>query len=143
MGLGPTRPPLEATDLGEYLELDKEECRQALVLDLARGEGVLAVVLVSVHGREYRPGAHNDSVVNLLATVDRLLDRKGSYRVFYTVFREAQLVLRPLDRGYLAVLTRNKTNLGQLLYRMSRIEATQVGGSCTSSNTCYRKGAKR
>ncbi len=47
--------------------------------------------------------------------------------MFYTVFREAQLVLRPLDRGYLAVLTRNETNLGQLLYRMSKIEAVQVG----------------
>jgi predicted regulator of Ras-like GTPase activity (Roadblock/LC7/MglB family) len=70
---------------------------------------------------------HNDSLVSLLSTVHRLLDRKGSYRVFYTVFREAQLVLRPLDRGYLAVLTRNETNLGQLLYRISKIEAIQVG----------------
>jgi predicted regulator of Ras-like GTPase activity (Roadblock/LC7/MglB family) len=143
MGSDSALPALEATDLGEYVELDKEECRQALVLDLARGEGVLAVVLESAHGRECRPGVHSDCLASLLSTVDRLLDRKGSYRVFYTVFRDAQLVLRPLEGGYLAVLTRNKTNLGQLLYRMSRIEATQVGGSCTSSNTCYRKGAKR
>lgn len=47
--------------------------------------------------------------------------------MFYTVFREAQLVLRPLDRGYLAVLTRNEAKLGHLLYRMSRIESIQVG----------------
>lgn len=126
MGSGPTRPTLEATDLVEYVELDKEQCRQALVLDLARGAGVLAVVLDSVHGRECRLGAHSDSLAGLLSAAHRLLDRKGSYRVFYTVFREAQLVLRPLDRGYLAVLTGNKTNLGQLLYRVSRIEATQV-----------------
>jgi hypothetical protein len=123
----PTRPTLEATDLREYVDLEREPDRQALVLDLARWEGVLAVVLDSVHGRECRLGAHNDSLIGLLTTVHRLLDRKGSYRVFYTVFREAQLVLRPLDRGYLAVLTRNETNLGQLLYRMSKIETLQVG----------------
>jgi len=122
----PTRPTLEATNLREYVDLEREPDRQALVLDLARGEGVLAVVLDSVHGRECRLGVHNDSLVGLLSTVHRLLDRKGSYRVFYTVFREAQLVLRPLNRGYLAVLTRNETNLGQLLYRMSKIEAIQV-----------------
>ncbi len=123
----PTRPTLETTDLTEYIDLAREQDRQALVLELARGEGVLAVVLDSVHGQEYRLGAHTDSLVSLLSTVHRLLDRKGSYRVFYTVFREAQLVLRPLDRGYLAVLTRNETNLGQMLYRMSKIEAIQVG----------------
>lgn len=123
----PTRPTLETTDLSEYVDLEREPDRQALVLDLARWEGVLAVVLDSVHGRECRLGAHNDSLIGLLTIVHRLLDRKGSYRVFYTVFREAQLVLRPLDRGYLAVLTRNETNLGQLLYRMSKIEALQVG----------------
>lgn len=123
----PTRPTLEATDLREYVDLERKPDRQALVLDLARWEGVLAVVLDSVHGRECRLGAHNDSLIGLLTTVHRLLDRKGSYRVFYTVFREAQLVLRPLDRGYLAVLTRNETNLGQLLYRMSKIETLQVG----------------
>jgi hypothetical protein len=123
----PIRPTLEAADLTEYVDLEREPDRQALVLDLARGEGVLAVVLDSVHGRECRLGAHNDSLVGFLSTVHRLLDRKGSYRVFYTVFREAQLVLRPLDLGYLAVLTRKETNLGQLLYRMSKIEAIQMG----------------
>ncbi|GEM84036.1 hypothetical protein [Meiothermus hypogaeus] len=122
-----TRPTLETTDLTEYVDLEREQDRQALVLDLARGEGVLAVVLDSVHGQECRLGVHNDSLVALLSTVHRLLDRKGSYKVFYTVFAEAQLVLRPLDRGYLAVLTRKDTNLGQLLYRMSKIEAIQVG----------------
>ncbi|MCS7067701.1 MAG: hypothetical protein RMK51_03240 [Meiothermus sp.] len=122
----PTRPTLETTDLTEYVALERKQDREALVLELARGEGVLAVVLDSAHGREARLGAYADGLVDLLNTVHRLLDRKGSYRVFYTVFSEAQLVLRPLDRGYLAVLTRNETNLGQLLYRMSKIEAIQV-----------------
>lgn len=40
---GPTRPTLEATDLGENIDLEKEQCRQALMMDLAREEGVLAV----------------------------------------------------------------------------------------------------
>ncbi|GIW25721.1 hypothetical protein [Meiothermus sp.] len=123
----PTQPTLETTNLTEYVDLERAQDREKLVLDLARGEGVLAVVLDSVHGQECRLGVHNEGLVGLLSIVHRLLDRKGSYRVFYTVFREAQLVLRPLERGYLAVLTRNEANLGQLLYRMSKIEAIQVG----------------
>lgn len=123
----PTRPTLETNDLTEYVNLQDEQDRASLVLELARGEGVLAVALDSVHGQECRLGVHNDSLVALLSTAHRLLERKGSYKVFYTVFAEAQLVVRPLDRGYLAVLTRKDTNLGQLLFRMSKIEAIQVG----------------
>ncbi len=123
----PGQPTLEVADQRDYLDLENEPERRALVLDLARGEGVLAVVLDSMYGRESRLGAYDEDLVGLLSTVHRLLDRKGSYRVFYTVFREAQLVLRPLGRGYLAVLTRNEANLGQLLYRMSRVEAIQMG----------------
>ncbi len=120
-------PTLEATDSREYVDLQKASERQALVLGLARSEGVLAVVLDSIHGQEYRLGGYSESLLGFLSTIHRLLDRKGSYRVFYTVFREAQLVLRPLERGYLAVLTRDEANLGQLLYRMSRIEAIPNG----------------
>ncbi len=120
-------PTLEVTDLAEYIDLQSESERQRLVLELARKEGVLAVMLESSYGRELRLGSYSESLVELLSTMHRLLDRKGSYRVFYTVFREAQLVLRPLGQGYLAVLTRNEANLGQLLYRMGKIEALQVG----------------
>ncbi|MDT7919522.1 MAG: hypothetical protein RQ868_02900 [Meiothermus sp.] len=123
----PAQPTLETTDPTEQINLQSAQEREKLVLELARGEGVLAVVLESSYGREYRLGAHNESLMELLTTMHRLLERKGSYRVFYTVLREAQLVLRPLGRGYLAVLTRNEANLGQLLYRMGKIEALQVG----------------
>lgn len=120
-------PTLETTHPTEYIDLQSEQDRHNLVLEMARCEEVLAVVLESSYGQEYRLGNQNESLVELLSTMHRLLDRKGRYRVFYTVFRGAQLVLRPLGQGYLAVLTRNKANLGQLLYRMSRIEALQVG----------------
>ncbi|WP_027882350.1 hypothetical protein [Meiothermus rufus] len=120
-------PTLEATDSREYVDLQKASERQALVLGLARSEGVLAVVLECVGGKEYLLGGHGNDLPRLLSTVHRLLDHRGRYRVFYTVFREAQLVLRPLERGYLAVLTRDEANLGQLLYRMSRIEAIPNG----------------
>ena len=123
----PQEPTLEIADLGKYINLQSEQERQSLVLELARGEGVLAVVLESSYGQECRLGSYSESLVGLLSTAHRLLDRKGSYRLLYTVFREAQLVLRPLGQGYLAVLTRKEANLGQLLYRMSRIEALQVG----------------
>lgn len=120
-------PTLEATDLTEYIDLQSEQDRHRLVLEMARREGTLAVVLDSGYGQEYRLGKHNESLMGLLSIAHRLLDRNGRYRVFYTVFREAQLVLRPLGQGYLAVLTRNEANLGQLLYRMSKIEALQMG----------------
>lgn len=120
-------PTLETAYPTEYIDLQSEQDRHNLVLEIARREGVLAVVLESSYGQEYRLGNQNESLVGLLSTMHRLLDRKGRYRVSYTVFREAQLVLRPLGQGYLAVLTRNEANLGQLLYRMSRIETLQVG----------------
>ncbi len=120
-------PTIEATDLTEYVNLQSEQDRHNLVLEMARREGTLAVVLDSGYGQEYRLGTHKENLVGLLSIAHRLLDRKGRYRVFYTVFREAQLVLRPLGQGYLAVLTRNEANLGQLLYRMGKIEALQMG----------------
>ncbi|WP_233498300.1 hypothetical protein [Meiothermus sp. QL-1] len=123
----PAFPTLEATDLTEYVDLRSEEDCRALVQDLARGEGVLAVVLDSAYGQECRLGSFNTGLVAMLGTVHRLLARKGDYRVFYTVFREAQLVLRSLHHGYLAVLTRSEANLGQLLFRMDKIEALQAG----------------
>ena len=123
----PIHPSLEVSDPVQHIDLQNKEMRENLVLELARGEGVLAVVLESGYGQEYRLGDYDSSLVNLLATTHRLFERRGGYRVFYTVLEEAQLVLRPLGRGYLAVLTRNEASLGHLLYRMGKIEALQVG----------------
>jgi len=110
----------------EYIRLDSPEARRDLVLELAKVEDVIGVVLDTSYGRESRMPGYEESSLSILKVAHRLLSLRGGYRVFYTVLREAQLVLRPLGGDWLAVLARNEANLGQLLYRLSRIEADQV-----------------
>ncbi len=119
----PALPTLEMTPSTDYIDLEDEHTRRELVRELARWEGVLAVVLESVHGRESRLGAYTDSLFTILKMGHWLLERRGKYRVFYTVLQGAQLVIRPIEGGWIGVITRHETNLGQLLYRLGRIEA--------------------
>lgn len=121
------QPTLEVPDPTEYVDLSSEKERQALVQSLARGEGVLAVVLESIYGQELRLGACGPGVLEMLRAAHGLLERRGGYRVFYTVLGGAQMVLRPLGCGYLALLMQGEANLGQFLFRMRRIEAIRVG----------------
>ncbi|MCS7058465.1 MAG: hypothetical protein NZ849_00550 [Meiothermus sp.] len=121
------RPTLELPDTTEYVDLSREEERQALVQSLARGEGVLAVVLESTYGRALRLGGFGPGLLEMLRAAHGLLERRGGYRVFYTVLGEVQMVLRPLGRGYLALLAQSGANLGQFLFRMRKIEAIRVG----------------
>lgn len=119
----PAMPTLEMAPSTDYIDLEDEHTRRELVRELARWEGVLAVVLESVHGRESRLGAYTDSLYTILSVGHWLLERRGKYRVFYTVLQGAQLVIRPMEGGWIGVITRQETNLGQLLYRLGRIEA--------------------
>lgn len=122
----PTRPALPTLEMApstDYVDLEDEHTRRELVRELARWEGVLAVILESVHGRESRLGAYTDSLFTILSVGHWLLERRGKYRVFYTVLQGAQLVIRPVEGGWIGVITRQETNLGQLLYRLGRIEA--------------------
>jgi hypothetical protein len=110
----------------EHIKLDSPEARRDLVLELAKMENVIGVVLDTSYGRESRMPGYEEGSLSILKVAHRLLSLRGGYRVFYTVLREAQLVLRPLGSDWLAVLARSEANLGQLLYRLSRIEADQV-----------------
>jgi len=119
----PVFPTLEITT--EYVRLSNPLVRQELVLELAREEGVTGVVLQTPYGLESRLAGQPGNLVALLAMSHRLLALKSGYRLFYTVLGEAQVVLRPLDHSWLAVLARAEANLGQLLYRLGKIEATR------------------
>jgi len=107
----------------EYFRLSDPLVRQELLQDLARAEGVTGVVLQSRYGLESRLGGHPSELTTLLGMAHRLLAHKRGYRLFYTVLGEAQVVLRPFEQGWLAVLALKEANLGQLLYRLSNVEA--------------------
>jgi hypothetical protein len=45
--------------------------------------------------------------------------------MFYTVLESAQLLIRPMGIGWIAVLARGEANLGTLMYRLRNIEGLQ------------------
>ena len=110
----------------EYIRLDSPQARFELVLELAKMDDVIGVMLSTPYGWETRLPELGQEFLGILNMVNRLLSLRGNYRVFYTVLREAQLVLRPLGNSWLAIMALNDANLGQLLYRLSRIEADYV-----------------
>lgn len=119
----PALPTLEIPPIHDLVDFANPEARRSLVLDLAKWEGVLAVVLETDHGRESRLGNYTESLFTILKMGHWLLERRGEYKVFYTVLGSAQLVIRPLEDGWIGLVTRHEANLGQLLYRLKRIEA--------------------
>lgn len=119
----PPTPTIEIAPSADYIDLADEKTRRDLVLELARWEGVLTVVLESVHGRESRLGSYTESLYTLLSVGHWLLERRQKYRIFYTVLQGAQVVIRPIKGGWIGIIARHETNLGQLLYRLGRIEA--------------------
>lgn len=118
----------------EYIKLDSPQARFDLVLELAKMDDVLGVMLSTPYGWENRLPELGQEFLGILNMAHRLLSLRGGYRVFYTVLREAQLVLRPLGNSWLAILARNEANLGQLLYRLGRIEADYVEAQAQPSN---------
>lgn len=121
----PAFPTVEVAT--EYFRLWDPAVRQDLVLELARLEGVTGVLLYTPYGQESRFAGPEKGLVNLLGSAHRLLALRGAYRVFYTGFGEAQAILRPLGKGWLAVLARSEANLGHLLYRLGNMEAANEG----------------
>ncbi|MDX2004501.1 MAG: hypothetical protein SFU83_04415 [Meiothermus sp.] len=119
----PTLPTLDIPPDFDLVALSDPDSRRALVTELAKWEGVLAAVLESSYGRESRLGSYSESLSTILKMGHWLLERRGQYKVFYTVLGSAQLVIRPLKNGWIGLVTRSETNLGQLLYRLKRIES--------------------
>lgn len=117
----PAFPTMEITT--EYFRLSDPLIRQELLLELARAEGVTGVLLQTKYGLETRLGAQAGDLAKMLGVAHRLLEGRRGYRLFYTVLEEAQVVLRPFEQGWLAVLARREANLGQLLYRLGNVEA--------------------
>ncbi|WP_276957277.1 hypothetical protein [Allomeiothermus silvanus] len=114
-----TTPPLER------VPLSNPTARQGLVQSLARLEGVAGVILETPYGREVRIQGLGPEFVRMVGTTHRLLVTRGSYSLFYTVLESAQLLIRPMEAGWIAVLARSEANLGTLMYRLRNIEGRQ------------------
>ncbi|HEU4741510.1 MAG TPA: hypothetical protein VFS50_07945 [Meiothermus sp.] len=112
-------PPLERVPLSD------PAARQGLVQSLARLEGVAGVILETPYGRETRVQGLGPEFVRMVGTAHRLLVTRGSYSMFYTVLESAQLLIRPMGIGWIAVLARGEANLGTLMYRLRNIEGLQ------------------
>ncbi|PZA05893.1 hypothetical protein [Meiothermus sp. Pnk-1] len=112
-------PPLEQIPLSDPV------ARQGLVQNLARLEGVVGVILETPYGREVRAPGLGPEFARMVGTAHRLIVTRGSYSMFYTVLESAQLLIRPMRVGWIAVLARGEANLGALMYRLRYIEGLQ------------------
>jgi hypothetical protein len=119
--------PAVAQTPTEWIVVNDEAVRRALVQEMARLDGVLAVVLETPKATEMRALNFNKGLPRLISMSHRLLALRGNYRVLYATYGNGQLLIRPLGSGWLAILTKPGANLGQLLYRLRYMEA-QTGG---------------
>ncbi|TBH17513.1 hypothetical protein [Thermus thermamylovorans] len=109
--------------LPEVVDLEDPAARQALAGRLARLEGVVGVAVAAGGGREERFAGEPVP----LDPVHLLLQRQG-YGVFYALLEGKVVALRPLARGYVALVARKESNLGQLLQALKRLVApAEVG----------------
>lgn len=129
-----TAPPRDPTPLEEEpqsppplerVALSDPAARQDLVQSLARLEGVAGVILETPYGRETRVQGLGPEFIRMVGTAHRLLVTRRSYSLFYTVLESAQLLIRPMGIGWIAVLARGEANLGTLMYRLRNIQGLQ------------------
>lgn len=108
----------------ETVDLEDPAARQALAVRLARLEGVFGVVVAAGGGREELFAAEPVP----LDPVHLLLERQG-YGMFYAVLEGSVVALKPLAQGYIALVARKESNIGQLLQALRRLVArAEVGG---------------
>ncbi|MCL4454434.1 MAG: hypothetical protein M1157_02180 [Deinococcus sp.] len=105
-----------------YVDLSTPETRRQLIQDVARIQGVLGVMIDSGSAREARLPGLNPELAAMVASVHRSVLTKKGYRLFYTVVEKAQMVIRPLGQGWIGVAARKEANLGELIYRLRRME---------------------
>ena len=104
------------------VDLQDERAREQLARDLAREDGVSGVLLRGDGFSEARlPGA--EELAPILAVVDNLLRKGKSYKIFYSVFQEGQVLIRPFGSALVAIVTKRGANLGRLLHVLNSFEA--------------------
>jgi len=106
------------------IEVDLEDpaTRERLASSLAREEGVSGVLVWGSAFQEVRlPGV--EDLAPILAVVHNLLQKQKSYKIFYSVFREGQVLIRPLGPALVAVVAKRQANLGRLMHVLNSYEA--------------------
>ncbi|XOB98836.1 hypothetical protein ACMC9I_01725 [Deinococcota bacterium DY0809b] len=104
------------------IDLDRAEAREGLVNELAREEGVSGVLLQGPSFREARlPGV--EDLAPILGVVHNLLQKQKPYKLFYSVFQEGQVLVRPLGPALVALVAKREANLGRLLHVLNSYEA--------------------
>lgn len=104
------------------VDLNRAEVREDLVNELAREEGVSGVLLQGPSFQEVRlPGV--EDLAPILGVVHNLLQKQKPYKLFYSVFQEGQVLVRPLGPALVALVAKREANLGRLLHVLNSYEA--------------------
>jgi len=104
------------------VDLDDPEAVEQLASNLAREEGISGVLLRGPNFQEARlPGV--EDLAPILAVVNNLLQKQKPYKMFYSVFEEGHVLIRPLGPALVAVVAKRHTNLGRLIHVLNSYEA--------------------
>jgi len=103
------------------VNLSAENDRERFVNELAREEGVSGVLLQGPGFQESRlPGVKD--LAPILGVAHNLLQKQKPYKLFYSVFREGQVLVRPLGPALVALVTKREANLGRLMHVLNSYE---------------------
>jgi len=104
-----------------HVNLDDTQERERLVNKLAREEGVSGVLLLGRNFQDSRlPGV--EDLKPILNVIHGLLKKQKPYKLYYSVFREGQVLVRPLGPAILVLVSKRSANLGRLMHVLNRYE---------------------
>jgi len=106
--------PKRTIDLGDPQE------RERLASELAREEGITGVLLQGPDFTVERPAL--DGLAPMLGVVHALIKKQKPYKLFYSVFQEGQVIVRPLGPVLLALIAKREANLGRLMHVLNSYE---------------------
>ncbi len=113
-------PTIDTTRI--EIDLENSAARERLASSLAREDGVSGVLVWGSGFQEARlPGV--EDLAPILAVVHNLLQKQKSYKIFYSVFHEGQVLIRPLGSALVAVVAKRQANLGRLMHVLNSYEA--------------------
>ena len=119
----PTRrgpPTINAPRL--QIDLADPAARERMASALAREEGVSGVLLQGPDYQEARlPGV--EDLAPILAVANNLLQKQKPYKIFYSVFGDGHVLIRPLGSALVAVVAKRHANLGRLMHVLNSYEA--------------------
>jgi len=112
----PISTPKQKIDLNDVTE------REKLTSALAHEEGVSGVLLQGPGYQEARlPGV--EELPPIITVIHKLLTKQKPYKMYYSVFGEGQVLIRPLGPALIAVIAKQHANLGRLMHLLNSYEA--------------------